>query len=145
MYLHVVESFICMRCGSRKKLIVCSIFLFQSSSKPDTSPDNSTSLHRKLNDDGYWIGPLLGIIPACILGCLVMALIFLDKKSKITYGLTYIQLILYFKCRKQVILIVFVRLCECHQICVHDWKILHTQNICSQNITHLYRILLFMW
>nr|XP_022293967.1 uncharacterized protein LOC111104356 isoform X1 [Crassostrea virginica] len=54
----------------------------ESSSKPDTSPDNSTSLHRKLNDDGYWIGPLLGIIPACILGCLVMALIFLDKKKK---------------------------------------------------------------
>nr|XP_022302087.1 uncharacterized protein LOC111110046 [Crassostrea virginica] len=38
----------------------------ESSSKPDTFPDNSTAQHRESTNDSSWIGPLLGIIPACI-------------------------------------------------------------------------------
>lgn len=132
-------QFIWMR-KRRRNLIVCSIILLQSSSKPDTFPDNSTEQHRESTNDGLWIGLLLGIIPACILGCLAVAFIFLDKKSKITYGLTNIQLILYYQCRRQVIL---------SSLKYHQNKRTRLINPAHsehffQNITHLYRFLLFM-
>lgn len=65
-------------------LMICII----RSTKPDTFQESSTAQHRESTRDGIWIGPSLGVIPACILGCIFFGFIFLHKKSKIIYGLS---------------------------------------------------------